>query len=481
MTLSAAKNPSSSNLSSKIQEKKNKVDSPSQQKDLTDLSVNKVNFSKSSNTSSQHCKPVILGGSRSAFVKSFGKFFDLSPLELFSRTVDGVFDKLGFDSSQVDQIIAGAVIPQIDNPNIARDTILNLKLPTNIHGFTLNQACASSLQSIALATRTIVYDSEVDFILAGGVECLSQVPICYSKGATKTMVSLSRAKNLAMKLKVLKKFRVNDWIPSPPSLLEPLTGLSMGEHGEIMAEKNNISRDSQDKFALGSHQKAYQAQSNGYLSEEIVPIIPYPYNKFYVDQDDLIRKDSSLQALSKLRPVFKKPFGTLTAGNSSALTDGASITLVGEYDKAMSLGYKPLALVEDIVFVGCDPNDQLLIGPALAIPKILHRNNLTINDIDRFEFHEAFAAQVLSCQSAMNSVEYTQKNFNHSKVIGSIPEDKINVNGGAIAIGHPFGASGSRIVNCLVNELQRNNLEYGLVSMCAAGGMAGCMLLRNIT
>ena len=424
---------------------------------------------------------VILGGCRSAFVKSFGKFYDLEPLELFSRVVEGLIDKLAMDPMLIDEIIAGAVIPQISNPNIARDTILNLKLPNHIHGFTLNQACASSLQSIALGSKTIATGKHPHFILAGGVECLSQVPICYSSGARKTLVALSRAKNLAMKFQALKKFKIKDFLPNPPSLTEPLTGLTMGQHVEIMAEKNSITRLSQDEFSVSSHQKAYKAFEMGYLSEEIIPIIPpKKYNK-WIDRDDLIRKDTTIKALSKLKPAFKKPYGTLTAGNSSALTDGAAVTLIADKQRSISLGFKPLAEIVDMEFVGCDPYDQLLIGPALAIPRILKRNRLKISDIDRFEFHEAFAAQVLSCQKALSSLDYFEKFFGASQIIGSIPENKLNVNGGAIAIGHPFAASGSRLVNCLVAELKRSNLQWGLVSMCASGGLAGCMLIKNIS
>lgn len=423
-------------------------------------------------------KPVIVGSCRTPFVKSFGALANMDSLDLFARTVDGLIKRTGVKPHDIDEIIAGSVIPQLKNPNIARDTILQLSLPNHIHGFTLSQACASSLQSVALASKTIAY-GHPHLIIAGGVECLSQVPITYSAGARKTLIALSRARKLALKWKALKKVRLSHWIPSPPPLAEPLTGLTMGQHGEIMAQKNDISREDQDLFALASHNKAHQAQEQGILAEEIVPIWPAPHYKDALQQDTIIRSDASLKSLSQLKPVFSKPYGTLTAGNSSPLTDGAAATLVCDEKRALSLGLKPLAEVVDVEFVGCDPYDQLLIGPALAIPRILQRNRLKIADIDRFEIHEAFAAQTLSCLEAMDDARFFEQHFGTSRVLGRIPEEKINVHGGAIAIGHPFAASGSRLIGVLSTELKRHNLTYGLIAMCSAGGMAGCMLLKN--
>lgn len=422
--------------------------------------------------------PVIIDGIRTPFVKSFSAYADLDGLDLFSRTVDALIRRSGIHAAQIDEIIAGAVIPQIKNPNIARDTILQLRLPHHIHGFSLSQACASSLQSVALASKTITYGQPY-LIIAGGVECLSRVPITYSEGARKTLIALSRAKNIALKWQAIKKTKLAHWLPSPPPLAEPLTGLTMGQHGEIMAQKNNISREAQDLFASQSHQKAHKAQESGILAAETFGVwCPPKYDQF-IDRDTTVRSDSTPEKLSKLRPAFSKPFGTLTAGNSTPLTDGAAATLVCDEQRALSLGLKPLALVIDIEFVGCDPYDQLLIGPALAIPRLLKRNRLKLSDIHRFEIHEAFAAQTLSCLEAMDSASFFKKNFGNSGALGRIPDDRLNVHGGAIAIGHPFAASGSRLVNSLSWELKRSGLEYGLIAMCSAGGMAGCMLLRN--
>ncbi|MCY4380790.1 MAG: thiolase family protein, partial [Proteobacteria bacterium] len=234
-------------------------------------------------------------------------------------------------------------------------------------------------------------------------------------------------------------------------------------------------------FALKSHQKAAAAQAQGILSQEIVSIWTGKSFQQLADKDNVVRSDSSLPSLAKLKPAFAKPFGTITAGNASPLTDGASVTMICDGMRAAALSLKPLAEIVDVEFVGIDPYDQLLIGPAIAIPRLLKRCRLKLSDIDRFEIHEAFAAQMLSCLQALDSPDYFVKYFGTRTTLGEIPADKLNVHGGAIALGHPFGASGSRLVNTLAFELKRQNLEYGLVAMCAAGGMAGCMLLKNIS
>ena len=424
-------------------------------------------------------KPVIIDGARSPFVKSFGVFEDCDTLELFSRTLDGLMRKIEFNPAEVDEIIVGAVIPQTKNPNIARDSILNLGLPKHIHGYNLNRACTSSLQSIVDAAKTISF-GHPNITIAGGVEVLSDVPIVYSKEARKMMVKLSKARSTAGKLQIIKTFSAKHWLPKPPSLSEPLTGLTMGEHAELMAQKNGISRADQDEFAVQSHLKAATAQRSGIFDNEIVPIWASPKFEECIDKDNIVRPDSNLESLSKLRPAFDKKYGTLTAGNSSPLTDGASVTLIADEQRAESLGLKPKARIVDFDFVGIDPKDQLLIGPALTIPRILQRNKMLLDDIDRFEIHEAFAAQVLSCTRSMESDKFCEEYFGASKAFGTVPLDKLNVNGGAIAIGHPFGATGSRLVNTMINELHRCDGQFGLIAICAAGGMAGSILVERI-
>lgn len=429
--------------------------------------------------SSSSKKPVIVDGARTAFVKSFSAFEESDALELYSRTIAGLIQKSGVDVAELDEITCGVVVPQTKNGNVARDTIINLGLPSHIHGYTLNRACTSSMQTIADAARSIIAGHS-QLILAGGVECLSDVPIVYSREARRFLVKLNKAKTAAARLMLLKDFSASAWLPKPPSVSEPLTGLTMGEHSEIMAKKNGISREEQDKFAVASHKKAFLAQESGVFADEIVPVWAPPSFKTCVDKDNLIRGDTTLEALAKLRPAFDKKYGTLTAGNSSALTDGAAACLIADAGFAKSIGLSPKATIRDVLFVGVNPHDQLLIGPALAIPLLLKRNNLTIKDIDLFEIHEAFAAQVLSCIKSMDSKAFCESYLGDSKPFGLIPEEKLNVHGGALAIGHPFGATGARLATTLTYGLRRLDKTLGVISICAQGGMAGAMLIERV-
>ena len=425
-------------------------------------------------------KAVLVDGVRTPFVKSFGVFEDCDVLELYSRVIDGLLRRLPLDPDEIDEISAGVVIPQTSNPNVARDAILNLGLPRHIHGYTLNRACTSSMQTIADAVRTISSGSP-HMILAGGVEVLSDVPITYSAEARKFLLKLSKAKAPAAKLALIGKFSPGAWLPKPPSLSEPLTGLTMGEHAEIMAKLNNISKADQDEFAVRSHHRAAAAQESGKFNDEIIPIWPAPKFSVCVDKDNIIRADTTVEALAPLRPAFDKRYGSITAGNASPITDGAAIALIADEARAKSLGLRAKARIRDIMFVGVDPAEQLLIGPAVAVPLLLKRNKLTVNDVDLYEIHEAFAAQVLSCTRSMESKEFCEGYFGWSKAFGSIPMDRLNVNGGAIAIGHPFGATGARLATTLANELIRADKNLGVIGICAAGGMAGAMLIERIS
>jgi acetyl-CoA acyltransferase len=254
----------------------------------------------------------------------------------------------------------------------------------------------------------------------------------------------------------------------------------MGQHAEMMAKINQISREAQDEFALRSHKNAARALEKGYLNDEIVPLWPSPKYVDCVGEDNLIRKDTDLASLAKLKPAFDRKYGTITAGNASPLTDGAAVCLIADEQRAKDLGLKPKTIIKDYLFLGVTPSPQLLIGPALAIPLLLKRNKLKLEDIDRFEIHEAFAAQVLSCLKMMDTASFLEEHLGESKALGRVPEDKLNVNGGAIAIGHPFGATGARLVMSLSNELIRSDKQLGVIAVCAAGGMSGAMLIERI-
>ncbi len=422
-------------------------------------------------------KAVFVDGVRTPFVKSFGVFKNSNALSLFSRVVDALTRRIGIESSEYDEVICGTVIPQIDNPNVARDSILSLGLGDHIHGYTLNRACTSSLQTTFDAVKTIAY-GDAHLVLSGGVETLSDVPIVYSKNARRFLLELSKARSLSQKLSMLSRFHLRDWLPSPPGLNEPLTGFTMGEHAEMMAKINEIKREDQDALALRSHQYADRAWKSGAFASEVVPV--WTDGQDAVSTDNLIRGDTSLESLAKLKPVFDRKMGSITAGNASPLTDGASVCLIGDQARVEGLGLTPKSLIRDACFVGVQPHPQLLIGPAIAIPLLLKRNGLSYGDIDFFEIHEAFAAQVLTCLKLLNDHDFHMKHFGDALHCGELPIEKINVNGGAIAIGHPFGATGVRLLTTLSNELIRTKRKLGLIAVCAAGGMASAMLVERM-
>ena len=423
--------------------------------------------------------PVIIEGARSPFVKSFGVLEDCDALELYSRTIDGLIRKTDAPVEAYEEIICGVVTPQVKNTNVARDTILNLGLPHHIHGYSLNRMCTSSLETIGNAAKNVM-SGQSRMILAGGVDVLSDVPITYTKDARKSLLRLNKARSTGEKVSALGRFVPKALAPKPPGITEPMTGMTMGEHAEVMAKFNGISRRDQDAFSVLSHQRAAAAQESGKFQKEIIPVWPSPSFTRCLDKDNIIRPESTLEALSQLRPAFDRKYGTITAGNASTLTDGAAAVIIADEAYAQSLGLKPKAKIRDMLFVGVNPYEQLLIGPALTIPMILMRNKLGINDIDLFEVHEAFAAQVLSCLRSMESADFCSRHLGLTKAFGAIPEDKINVNGGAIAIGHPFGATGARLVLSMTNELENRSAKFGVIAICAAGGMSGAMLIERI-
>jgi len=423
--------------------------------------------------------PVIIEGARSPFVKSFGAFAECDALELFSRTIDGLVRKADIPVDAYEEIICGVVTPQVKNTNVARDAILNLGLPYHIHGYSLNRMCTSSLETISNAAKSVMA-GQARMILAGGVDVLSDVPVTYTREARRALLRLNKAKSTGDKVSAIGSFIPKALAPKAPGITEPLTGMSMGEHAEIMAKLNGISRQDQDAFAVLSHQRAAAAQESGKFRREIVPIWPSPSFTTCVEKDNIIRPDTTLEGLSQIRPAFDRKYGTITAGNASALTDGAAAVVIADEAHARNLGLKPKARIRDVVFVGVNPYEQLLIGPALTIPMILMRNKLGITDIDLFEIHEAFAAQVLSCLRSMESTDFCSRHLGLASGFGSIPQEKINVNGGAIAIGHPFGATGARLLTSMTNELQVRKGKFGVIAICAAGGMSGAMLVEMI-
>jgi acetyl-CoA acyltransferase len=424
-------------------------------------------------------RAVVVGGVRTPFVKAFTDFTKLDTIALGVAAATGLLKKTGIRHKDVEALIWGGVILPPTAPNLAREIALDLRLDPSAEGFTVTRACASGLQAVTLAAAAIER-GESDVMIAGGSDSTSNASITLPSKVVHAVapLALGGKASPADYLSVLSQLMpISEILPKQPKIAERSTGEVMGESAERMATRNEISRQSQDEFAARSHHRAAAAVAAGRFDDEIVPV-QTPSGK-WVHADGLIRADTSVEKLGKLRPVFKKD-GTLTAGNSSALTDGAAAVLLMSEEKAKSLGLKPLAAIRSWSYVGVDPADQLLIGPALAMPKALDRAGLTLKDIDIVDMHEAFAAQVLSVLKVLGSTPFAQARLGKDKAVGEIDPDKLNVHGGSLALGHPFGGTGARMVTTMANELARTGKRTALLGLCAAGGLGAAAVLEHI-
>jgi acetyl-CoA acyltransferase len=362
--------------------------------------------------------------------------------------------------------------------NIGREIILDLGLPTSIDGMTVTRACASGLQAITSAVSAIE-NGDADVVIAGGSDSTSNAPITFPTKVTRTLAPLAlsgKATPQDVLGALAQLMPLSEILPRQPRVAERTTGEVMGESAERMAQRNEISRQAQDELALRSHQRAARAIATGVFDDEITKL-QTPHG--YVHVDTLVRADTSLEKLAKLKPVFAKG-GTITAGNATALTDGAAAVVVMSEEKARALGYTPLAAFRSWSYVGVDPADQLLIGPAIAVPKALEKAGLSLSDIDVVDMHEAFAAQVLSVLKMLGSQAFARERLGRDRAVGEIDPDKMNIFGGSIAIGHPFAATGARIVTTLANELHRSGKQTALLGICAAGGLGTAAVLERV-
>ena len=407
----------------------------------------------------------VVGGVRTPFAKAGTALKEISALELATHSVNGALEKLALDPSAVDQLVYGSVVVDPSIPHLAREVNFRSKLPAEVRALTVTDNCISGTSAIA-AVHDAIVTGRAESGIAGGVDSMSNPPVLFTKRASRIFLDAAGAKTLSGRIKTLARLRPKDFKPWSYGIAEPSTGLTMGEHTEITVKEWQISREEQDAIAFRSHINAHQATEDGRLPAEI-----HPLNG--IDRDLLIRPDTSMEALAKLRPVFdRSDAGTLTAGNSSSLTDGAASVVLMSEDRARELGYEPLAYIKDFINVGIDPKDGLLMGPGVAIPRLLKQNGLTLDDIDIIEMHEAFAGQVAPNLKAW---EQGWK----EPAIGRVDRNILNPLGSSIAVGHPFAATGARIVTTLANELKRRDARYGLVSICGAGATAVAMLLER--
>lgn len=425
----------------------------------------------------QNQRVAIVAGVRTPFVRAGTLFKSISAIDLGKICVAELIHRTNLDGKEVQALVFGTVIPSVIAPNIAREVSLLPMLPKGVQAFSVSRACASANQAITDAADQIKL-GHVDVAIAGGSESLSNVPILHSQGMAEALVLASKAKTMGGRIKALARIRPKDLIPITPAIAEPSTGETMGQSAEKMAKLNNISRDEQDQFALRSHRLAAEGTKDGRLTAEMMPVYVPPRYETFAMTDNGIREDSTYEQLALLKPVFDRQYGSVTAGNASPLTDGAACVLLMSEQKAQDLGYTPLGFIRSYAYAALDPGEQLLQAPVLAAPWALKRAGLGLKDMDLVEMHEAFAAQVLSNLRGFESQTWAER-AGFSSPVGEVDRDRLNVMGGSISIGHPFGATGSRITVTLLNELRRRNKQFGLMTVCAAGGMGFAMVLER--
>ncbi|MBK6489234.1 MAG: acetyl-CoA C-acyltransferase FadI [Gemmatimonadetes bacterium] len=419
----------------------------------------------------------IVAGVRTPFSKSGTALKSLSAIELGRACVAELVQRTNLQGESVDALIFGTVVHSVLAPNIAREVSLIPHLPKGVQAYTVSRACASANQAITDGADQIAL-GHADVVIAGGSESLSNVPILHSSGFSDALVTASRAKSLARRVQALSRIRPRDLVPVTPAIAEPSTGESMGQSAEKMAKINAIPREAQDALAYRSHRNASAGTADGRLSAEIAPIWIPPGFDVAVSSDNGIREDTSLEALAALKPVFDRRYGSVTAGNASPLTDGAAAVLLMSEERAVSLGYTPLGFIRSYAYAALDPGEQLLMAPVLAAPVALQRAGLTLADMDLVDMHEAFAAQVLSNIQGLASRAWAER-AGFREPVGEVDPERLNVLGGSIAIGHPFGATGARITTTLCNELGRRGGQFGLMTVCAAGGLGFAMVIER--
>ena len=423
----------------------------------------------------QSLRPVaVVGGLRIPFCRSGSSYADISNLKMLSVVLNGLVEKYDLGDAQLGEVNAGAVISHSRDWNLAREAVLSTRLSPRTPALTMQQACGTSLQAAAVAAAKIA-SGQIDSAIAAGTDTVSDVPISFSKKFASRLVKLGKARDMKSRLQLFKGFSPKELKPVPPSVNEPRTLLSMGQHCELMAQEWGITREAQDELAVASHLNAAAAYQRGFYDDLLLPCEG-------VVRDNNMRPDTSVDALAGLRKAYEKSDkGTLTAGNSTPLTDGSAGVLLASEAWAKERGLPILAYLTHtqtaaIDFVG---GAGLLMAPTLAVSDMLTRANLSLQDFDFYEIHEAFAAQVLCTLKAWEDAEYCQQELGRNEALGSIDRSKMNVNGSSLAVGHPFAATGARITGTLAKILDENGGGRGLISVCTAGGMGVTAIMEK--
>jgi acetyl-CoA acetyltransferase family protein len=421
----------------------------------------------------------ILDGLRTPFAKAFGPLAGVPAAELGRLVTTGLLQRSAVPPAKVDQVVFGNVATPADAANIARVIALRSGIPQDRVAHTVQRNCASGMEAITTAAQ-LVQLGEAQIVVAGGTESMSQVPLLYGPEATARFMRLGRARTTWQKLTALMSFRPRHFKPVVAlqlGLTDPVSGLIMGATAEVLSREFGVMRDQQDEYALESHRRAVSAQKRGLFAEEIVPV-QRGEGEPAVSEDFGPRADQSMLALAKLRPFFQDEGGTVTVGNSCSITDGAAAVLVMPGELARSEGRKPLGYLRGYAYAGCDPR-RMGLGPVFATSKLLKQAGLALADVELIELNEAFAAQVIACERAFGSKEFAVRELGRAEPLGELHRDKLNVNGGAIALGHPVGATGARLVVTLLKELGRRGMKRGLATLCVGGGQGAALLLET--
>lgn len=423
---------------------------------------------------------VVVAGARTPFVKAGTLLGDLPAVDLGRIVVREAIERAEIDPAALDEVIVGNIVGPADAINVARVISMMATVPRHVPAFTVNRNCASGLQCIAEAAYRI-RSGDAELVVAAATESMSQIPLLFPEEAHKIWARLARSRGLAGRLAAMAGFRPRHFRPVvglTRALTDPISGLGMGETAELLAREFMISRDEQDAFALRSHRRAAAAWSEGRMAAELIPV-PVPPDYLQVaDRDNGIREGQTAEDLARLRPAFDREYGTVTAGNASQITDGAVALVLASARRARELGLEELGRVRSWAFAGCDPA-RMGLGPVFATPPALRRaGGLTMDRIDLVEINEAFAVQVLACLQAFGSRAFCERHLG-SGAPGSPDPERVNVNGGAIALGHPVAASGGRLVLTLLHEMARRDASLGLVSLCVGGGQGGAVVLER--
>ncbi|KAB8311151.1 acetyl-CoA C-acyltransferase FadI [Rouxiella chamberiensis] len=418
----------------------------------------------------------IVDGLRTPFAKQATAYHGIPAVDLGKTVVSELLAKSGIDPKDIDQLVFGQVVQMPEAPNIAREIVLGTGMNVSTDAYSVSRACATSFQAVANVAESIL-SGTVRVGIAGGADSSSVLPIGVSKRLARALVDVNKARTLSQRLAIFSKLKLRDLLPVPPAVAEYSTGLRMGDTAEQMAKSHGISREQQDELAHRSHMLAALAWEQGYLSSQVMAAQVPPYREV-LQKDNNIRLNSEIGQYAKLRPAFDRKHGTVTAATSTPLTDGAAAVLMMSESRARELGLEPLGYLKSFAFSAIDVWEDMLLGPAYATPLALDRAGLTLADLDLIDMHEAFAAQTLANIKMLASDEFAREKLGRSQAVGEIDWDKFNVLGGSLAYGHPFAATGARMITQTLHELRRRGGKYGLTTACAAGGLGAAMILE---